>query len=175
MGSAMVDVNAIYKDSQEGNAHEAPLEDGSGRSVSNFIRIHWLLLESWICKNIEIGRLGLGSTDPFYEVYKKHSSLSTGKPRWQLIHRFETIKNHLNPMWNEEELNMEAFCDNEMDKCIKIQLWDYQNSGKHRSMGEVETTTSEIVKRKTMRGNADKTGDLCSNISSNLILVQSKW
>jgi len=164
MGSAMVDVNAIYKDSQDGNAHEAPLEDGSGSVIlwahesydlHSFFNFKFRGLH---IKNIEIGRLQLGSTDPFYEVYKKHSSLSTGKLRWQLIHRSDKIKNHLNPMWEEEELNMEAFCDNDMDKDIKIQLWDYQNSGKHRSMGEVYTTTSEIVKRKTMRGNADRTG-----------------
>jgi len=166
MGSAMVDVSAIYKDSQDGNAHKAPLDDGSGSVIlwahesydlHSFFNFKFRGLH---IKNIEIGKLGLGSTDPFYEVYKKHSYLSADKERWQLIHRCKKIKNHLNPMWEEEELNMEAFCDNDMDKDIKIQLWDYQNSGKHRSMGEVETTTSKIVKRKTMRGNADRTGAL---------------
>jgi len=165
MGSVLVHVNAIYRASQEGKAHEVPLEDGAGSLIlwahesydlASFFNFKFRGLH---IKNIEIGRLGLGSTDPFYEIYKKHP-LSTGGTRWQLIHRSDTIKNHLNPMWEEEELNMETFCDNELDKFIKIELWDYQTNGKHRCMGEVETTASDIVTRKTMRGNGDKTRSL---------------
>lgn len=83
-----------------------------------------LKLRGYDIANIEQGILGLGRTDPFIEIYKKHDYLSPGKQRWQLIYRSETVKNHLNPLWEEYELSVEDFCDNDLDKSIKIQLWD---------------------------------------------------
>ena len=42
----------------------------------------------------------------------------------------------------------------------KIQLWDYQNNGKYPFMREVETPSSDLVKRNIMHGNADRTRTL---------------
>lgn len=105
-------------------------------------------------KNIELGRLGLGHTDPFLKIYKKHH-LPTGKRHWQLVYRTEVIKNHLNPLWEGFDLSLADFCDSDVDKSIKIELFDYERGGKHRYMGQVETNTQHLLRSQTERGNGD--------------------
>ena len=70
----------------------------------------------------------------FLEIYKLHYNPS-GATRWQLVYRSEVIKNHLNPLWKEHSMPIEDFCEYDLDKLIKIQIWDWQKKGNHRGAG----------------------------------------
>eukprot|EP00542_Grammatophora_oceanica_P000374 CAMPEP_0194058144 /NCGR_PEP_ID=MMETSP0009_2-20130614/65318_1 /TAXON_ID=210454 /ORGANISM="Grammatophora oceanica, Strain CCMP 410" /LENGTH=258 /DNA_ID=CAMNT_0038708153 /DNA_START=77 /DNA_END=850 /DNA_ORIENTATION=- len=111
-------------------------------------------------KNIEAGVLGLGRSDPFYEICKKSSDLTNGVTTWPVAYRSETIMDNLNPYWKEGSLSLEALCYGDLEWPLKISVWDWQSKGRHRVIGEVETTIQDIVDHVTQRGNADREGAL---------------
>jgi len=163
MGQVLVNVNKVYKSSLECETEKMSFETCTGSLIltaqeanETSERIH-LQVRCLNVVNIELGRLGLGHTDPFLEISKKYNSKSAGTTRWQLIYRTIVIKNHLNPLWGAFDLSMGDFCDSDLGKLIKIELWDYQRKGQHRYLGKVETTTRQLLKSKTEKGNGDKT------------------
>jgi hypothetical protein len=86
---------------------------------------------------------GSRTANPFYELFRKVDR-PTGAV-WESVYRSNTIKNNINPLWNEVNLNLEAACNGDLDRAIKIVLWDHKRSGKHKYMGECETTVGGLV------------------------------
>uniref|UniRef100_A0A8C6LY18 Copine-3 n=1 Tax=Nothobranchius furzeri TaxID=105023 RepID=A0A8C6LY18_NOTFU len=79
-----------------------------------------------------------GKSDPFLEFYKQ---TETG---WQLAHRTEVIKNNLNPTWKPFRISMQSLCGGDVEKLIKVDCYDYNNSGSHDFIGSFQTTLSQI-------------------------------
>uniref|UniRef100_A0A8C3AMY1 Copine-3 n=1 Tax=Cyclopterus lumpus TaxID=8103 RepID=A0A8C3AMY1_CYCLU len=79
-----------------------------------------------------------GKSDPFLEFYKQ---AGTG---WQLAHRTEVVKNNLNPTWRPFRIPMQSLCGGDVEKSIKVDCYDYNNSGSHDFIGSFETTLSQI-------------------------------
>ncbi|XP_030253694.1 copine-3-like isoform X1 [Sparus aurata] len=79
-----------------------------------------------------------GKSDPFLEFYKQ---TETG---WQLAHRTEVVKNNLNPIWRPFRIPVQALCGGDVEKSIKVDCYDYNNSGSHDFIGSFQTTLSQV-------------------------------
>lgn len=88
-------------------------------------------------KNVESGPLGLGQSDPFYEIAKKHADLERGVVRWNTVYRSETITDNLNPMFKPKTLSLEELCYCDLDCPLRISIFDWEKNAKHKLIGEV--------------------------------------
>ncbi|XP_034027652.1 copine-3-like isoform X2 [Thalassophryne amazonica] len=79
-----------------------------------------------------------GKSDPFLEFYKQ---TETG---WQLAHRTEVVKNNLNPIWRPFRIPIQSLCGGDVEKTMKVECYDYNNSGSHDFIGSFHTTLSQI-------------------------------
>jgi hypothetical protein len=81
----------------------------------------------------------LGRTScPFFELYRKVDR-PTGAT-YISVYRSNTIRSSLSPAWNAAELDLEAVCNGDMEMAMKVIVWDFRRHGKHKMMGEFETT-----------------------------------
>uniref|UniRef100_A0A8C8DWC8 Copine-3 n=1 Tax=Oryzias sinensis TaxID=183150 RepID=A0A8C8DWC8_9TELE len=79
-----------------------------------------------------------GKSDPFLEFFKQ---TETG---WQLAHRTEFVKNTLNPVWKPFRIPMQSLCGGDVEKSIKVDCYDYNNSGSHDFIGSFQATLCQI-------------------------------
>ena len=107
-------------------------------------------------KNVEPGAFGLGRSDPFFEVAKKNADYATAQVNWQVVYRSDFIPNNLNPYWLPTTIGLEELCYGKLDWPLKISVYDHNESGVHREIGEVETTIGELQNRIAIKGNADR-------------------
>lgn len=85
----------------------------------------------------------LRKSDPFYQVTRKdHGPRGT---EWNVVHRSEKIKNNLNPNWEEESIDLFTLCNGDLDLKLLLGVYDYESSGKHVLMGQLETTVAALV------------------------------
>jgi len=113
-------------------------------------------------KNIEGTNfsLGLGRSDPFFCISKKHNNPETGRIRWQRVYKSQVIMNHLNPLWEEFHIHLDDLCDDDLNRPLRMELWDYESTGNHRLMGQVEVSPNILMARKSRIGNADRSQSL---------------
>lgn len=52
-------------------------------------------------------------------------------------------------------MNIEAICNGDLNRAIKIIIWDHRRSGKHKHMGEFETTVNGLLNAKEMDANGE--------------------
>mmetsp|Transcript_13623 Transcript_13623/g.37644 ORF Transcript_13623/g.37644 Transcript_13623/m.37644 type:complete len:275 (-) Transcript_13623:103-927(-) len=106
-------------------------------------------------KNIEPGPLGLGRSDPFFEVAKKTAEPGKGIARWNVVYRSEVIEDHLNPFWNPFEISLEELCDGDLDSRLQVAIYD-SRKGTNRLIGSIEGSINQLKERVGIRGNADR-------------------
>lgn len=108
-------------------------------------------------KNTEPGMFGLGRSDPFFELKRKEFDKSTGRAGgWNVVYRSKHIDDHLNPYWDEFDINLESLCFCDLTWQIQVDVLDFEDDGNHRLIGRFETTVEELMKRISIRGNADR-------------------
>jgi hypothetical protein len=64
------------------------------------------------------------------------------------VYQSNVVRHNLNPTWNEVQLDLESICNGDLDRSMKIILWDHRRSGKHKHMGEFETTVHGLIAAK---------------------------
>lgn len=106
--------------------------------------------------NIDFGLLRLSSTDPFYEISKKFSDPSVGISKWLPVVRSLHQRNFLNPVWDPFKIDLEELCNCDLDADIKITIFDWEKDMNHREVGSIQTTVSNLMAKRSRRGNADK-------------------
>ncbi|KAK7881385.1 hypothetical protein WMY93_029794 [Mugilogobius chulae] len=79
-----------------------------------------------------------GKSDPFLEFYRETGS------GWQLAHRTEVVKYNLNPVWKPFRVSLQSLCSCDVEKSIKIDCHDYNNSGSHDFIGSFQASLSQI-------------------------------
>ncbi|XP_041824477.1 copine-3-like isoform X3 [Melanotaenia boesemani] len=79
-----------------------------------------------------------GKSDPFLEFYKQ---TETG---WQLTHRTEVVKSNLNPSWRPFRIPLQSLCGGDVEKPIKVDCYDHNNSGSHDFIGSFQASLSQI-------------------------------
>ena len=102
----------------------------------------------------------LGKSDPFVEI----SAYVPGGMMWQTLFRSKHIDNDLNPIWEPFAIELNRLLDypNSSDDGItkqqqqdpkqqplKISVFDWEKSGKHKSLGQFETTVQALLDAET--------------------------
>lgn len=113
-------------------------------------------------KNVEKGTFNLSRTDPFFVICKKHVGIVSDEVHWQAVYKSKHIADHLNPLWEPGTVNLEQLCDGKLDKRLQVEIWDYEASGFNQIVGKLnsELTLKELMRKKALRGNADRTNGL---------------
>ena len=77
-----------------------------------------------------------------------------------------TIKNSLDPKWDEETIDLRNLCGGDIDLPLCLHIYDYESSGKHVPMGMIETSVRELVKacKSASRLNVNNKGKVTGNI-----------
>jgi C2 domain/Copine len=118
---------------------DANSSSGGGSSGRAGGRLH-LHLRGWKLANVQsLGR----TSSPFYELYRKVDR-PTGAT-WESVYRSNTVSADLSPLWTEVNLDLEATCNSDLNRAMKMIVWDHRRSGKHKMMGEMETTVQGIL------------------------------
>lgn len=73
-----------------------------------------------------------------------------------VVYRSKHINDHLNPFWDMFSIGLEELCYCDTSWPLKISVWDYQENGKHRVIGEYETTLELLQQHIAIKGNADR-------------------
>ncbi len=145
MGTALFEVGEIL--GARGNVGSKSLQKGGAlyvniekcQSQGNLGKIH-LQLRGHKLKNLQtLGR----TSSPFYELYRKIDRPSGAA--WISVYRSNAIRGDLNPVWTGTTLDLEATCNGDLERAMKMIVWDHRKTGKHKQMGEFETTISGIV------------------------------
>jgi hypothetical protein len=71
------------------------------------------------------------------------------------VYQSNVVRSDLHPVWNDSLLDLEAVCNGDLDRAMKIILWDHRRSGKHKHMGEFETTVNGLLNAKELDANGD--------------------
>jgi len=82
-------------------------------------------------------------SDPFFELQRKISA--AGGSTWDNVYRSKTVKDNLEPTWDPDVMELSVLCGGNLDLPIKIVVLDYESSGKHVLMGQVETSVHGLV------------------------------
>ncbi|CAB4060023.1 Copine-7,Copine-3,Copine-9,Copine-5,Copine-6,Copine-2,Copine-4,Copine-8,Copine-1 [Lepeophtheirus salmonis] len=71
-------------------------------------------------------------------------------PSWRTrIPLSEWIKNDLNPTWKPFSMSLNDLCDGELNRLLKIDVFDYSSNGKHDFIGEFETSVSQMMNKRS--------------------------
>ena len=116
------------------------------------VKLHFRGLD---IRNVEPGLLGLGRSDPFFEIAKKTSQASTGITRWNVVYRSEVVDDHLNPFWKAIEIGLEELCDGDLDARLRVGVFDSRDGG-HEPIGSFEASLQQISETVGIKGNADR-------------------
>jgi len=79
-------------------------------------------------------------SDPFLEISK-----STESSRYILVHRTEFLKKTLNPRWKPFHLKAGSLCNGDYERDLKFEIFDWEFTGAHKSMGVFHTTLSQLI------------------------------
>mmetsp|Transcript_14450 Transcript_14450/g.20368 ORF Transcript_14450/g.20368 Transcript_14450/m.20368 type:complete len:597 (-) Transcript_14450:181-1971(-) len=146
MGSAVFDVGSIL--GSRGNVKGKSLKKGGT------IYAHLRKAEGSGVLRLKMKASGLKNTegflkksDPFFELSRR--SDSAGGQTWDNVFRSNTVKNDLNPTWNDATIGIPTLCDGDLDKPVLVSVFDFESSGKHVPMGQFETSVNGLVQAAT--------------------------
>jgi len=145
MGTALFEVGQIL--GSRGNAGSKSLQTGGAVYVhiekcsvgGERGRLHLQLQGTKLHNAQSLGR----TSSPYYELYRKVER-PTGAT-WISVYRSNVAKSNLSPVWTEVSLDLEATCNGDLDRAMKIIVWDHRKTGKHKAIGEFETTMRGFV------------------------------
>ncbi|EEC47209.1 predicted protein, partial [Phaeodactylum tricornutum CCAP 1055/1] len=90
-------------------------------------------------KNVE----GMFSkSDPFFELSRKVDA--AGSLTWDNVYRSKDIHNNLNPEWETAIISLSTLCGGNLDLPILLSVFDHESSGKHKPMGQLETSVNGL-------------------------------
>lgn len=64
---------------------------------------------------------------------------------WDVVSRSESVRDELDPDWEEVVLELSFLCGGDLDLPIRIKIFDHEKSGRHVLMGFVETCVRVLV------------------------------
>lgn len=89
-------------------------------------------------KNTE-GFTRLRLPDPFFTLSKPEGGA------WKNVLTSHTIKDTLEPEWNECEISITDLCDGEYEKTLKLEVYDEERGGKHVIIGSREISLKQML------------------------------
>ena len=171
MGSAVFDIPEILGTRGATKAKRIPATGGTiyahVRKAITDIGVFRLQLSANNLKNTE-GFTNLRKSDPFYEISRRGCSdggVGTA-PTWDNVFRSSVQNDTLNPVWDTAAvLDLGMLCGGNLDDPLRISIYDFEKSGRHVLMGQVETSVNGLVQASTtgameLTVKSDKTGKL---------------
>jgi hypothetical protein len=80
-----------------------------------------------------------GKSDPFL-VFSRTNENDT----FTVVHKTEEVKCTLNPTWKPFTLKVQTLCNGDLDRVIKVECYDWNQSGSHDLIGHFSTTVREL-------------------------------
>ncbi|GFR41227.1 hypothetical protein Agub_g1900 [Astrephomene gubernaculifera] len=93
-------------------------------------------LQAQNLQNVEL----LGRSDPFLEISRWQDDNSTLLP----VYKTETRKNNLSPAWNEICVRATQLNYGDVNRPLRIRVYDYEANGSHRMLGFCDVTTQKL-------------------------------
>jgi len=81
-----------------------------------------------------------GKSDPFLIISRGNEDGS-----FTVCWRNQPIMNNLNPRWPPSRISMIPLCNGDIDRPLRIEVFDYEKSGRHQPMGIVDTSVRALV------------------------------
>jgi hypothetical protein len=75
-----------------------------------------------------------------------------GKDAWSIVWRSKTVNNSSTPNWGTMKLTMSELCNADLEREIKITLWEYHEDGHHEEKGFARIVAKEFIQRETGKG-----------------------
>ena len=68
-------------------------------------------------------------------------------PKWEfesVYCRLKILQDNPNPDWPPVKISSNKLCNGDYDRPLKVQVFDFDNDGKHDFIGEFFTTVNEV-------------------------------
>lgn len=85
----------------------------------------------------------LRKPDPFVELSRRVDS--AGAQTWDNVHRTPVVHDSLTPTWEPVVLDLGLLCGGDREAPVKVAVYDFEGSGRHVLIGQLETSVSGIV------------------------------
>lgn len=82
-----------------------------------------------------------GKSDPFMVFCRCNEDNS-----FTVCHKTEVIKNTLNPAWKEIEIPVRTLCNGDLERTIKVEVYDWDRDGGHDLIGIFTTSLSRLTR-----------------------------
>ena len=73
-----------------------------------------------------------GTSDPFFCISRMNEDGT-----YTLVYKSNRIDNSLNPIWAYAKISLAELCNGDLMRPLKIEVFDFDNGGKHDLMGKV--------------------------------------
>lgn len=153
MGSALYEVGDIL--SRRGNLQAKKLREGGTlfchvtalppeEEQQQFGTLR-LSLRGFQLKNVDGW---FEKSDPFVEINRKVNT--AGGNTWQTMIRTKPVMNDLNPVWETMTIDLnllveDADGEEPLEQPLLIQVYDWEKSGRHKTMGQFETNALALM------------------------------
>ena len=91
-----------------------------------------------------LGWLSLCPTEQNFVTHAFHLHILPGLT-WDNVYRSKSLKNTLNPEWDPAVIELSTLCAGDLDLPILVSVFDHESSGKHKGMGQFETSVNGLV------------------------------
>ncbi|CAM9640078.1 unnamed protein product [Scytosiphon promiscuus] len=81
-----------------------------------------------------------GKSDPFFTVSRLRED-----ENWQQVHKSEVVMNDLNPLWQAQDMSVQALCNADYLRPLRVEIWDWDRDGDHDCMGRVMTNLQSLL------------------------------
>jgi len=95
-----------------------------------------LCLKGKDLRNVEISK-----SDPLFELCRTYD----GGESWTPVYRSEHVTNDLNPDWKAASIDVNALCDGDLKREIKLAIFDYERKGENKPLGAFYTTVNDLM------------------------------
>mmetsp|Transcript_22558 Transcript_22558/g.42003 ORF Transcript_22558/g.42003 Transcript_22558/m.42003 type:complete len:465 (-) Transcript_22558:34-1428(-) len=85
-------------------------------------------------------RESFSKSDPFFTISRMHENGD-----FMQIFKSEYVSRNLYPEWKPLKLSLQKVCNGDLDRPIKIEVFDHEKNGNHRVMGVVHTTVRSLT------------------------------
>ncbi|XP_077983469.1 copine-3-like [Glandiceps talaboti] len=81
-----------------------------------------------------------GKSDPYLEFFRSGS-----QDNQVMVHRTEVVMNNQSPTWKTFKISVQALCNGNYEKPIKIVCYDWDDDGSHDLIGETTATAQQMI------------------------------
>ena len=81
-----------------------------------------------------------GKSDPFFEISRANESND-----FSVVFRSEVVNNDLNPKWKTFQIESRKLCNGDMDRTLKIDVFDHDDDGSHDLIGSFKTNLRRLT------------------------------